>query len=110
MTELKWFGVQTVYEHDDLARGQDRLYEERVVLIRATSQDEALLKAEQEAEKYGSESTRFLGYLMCYEMYDEPGEGYEVFSLMRTSRMAPTPYINRFYDTGRERSRSWTES
>lgn len=106
MEAQKWFGVRTVYEHQDLARGRDRLYEERVVLILAKSSEEALAKAEEEALSYSNAcgETRFLGFLSGFEMSDSPGEDAEVFSLMRTSRMEPKRYLDAFFDTGRERS------
>jgi hypothetical protein len=104
MTDTSWYGVRSVYVHHDLQRGQDRLYEERIVLIRATSDEEAIAKAEAEAKTYGPEDVEYLGYLMTYHLFDEPGDMAEVFSLMRESRMAPA-YLNRFFDTGRERAR-----
>lgn len=104
MEELKWYGVRTVYEHVDRAHGRDHLYEERIVLIRALSSDEAFAKAESEAESYASDETRFLGYFSAFQMFDEPGEGAEVFSLMRDSRLEPKRYVDKFFDTGRERS------
>ena len=102
--ELTWYGVRTVCEHVNRNRRRDRLYEERIVLIRATSFDEALVKAEDEVNCYAVEGTRYLGYAMAFELFEEPGEGIEVFSLMRESRLEPKRYVDKFFDTGRERS------
>lgn len=101
---LQWYGVRTVYEHENLARGRERLYEERIVLVRARSQKDAIAKAEGEADAYAVDGVRYLGYAMCYEMPDAPGEGIEVFSLMRDSRLESKRYLDVFFDTGRERA------
>lgn len=106
MDEGVWFGVRTVYEHSDFARGQDRLYEERIVLIYASSHEGAIEKAEKEAKEYaeGLVNVRFLEYVSGFELFDLPGENAEVYSLMRESRLKPDRYIDKFFDTGRERS------
>jgi hypothetical protein len=38
-----------------------------------------------------------------YELYDEPGDGAEVFSLIRVSDLEPSDYVDRYFDTGTER-------
>jgi hypothetical protein len=105
MEPLRWYGVRTVYEHIDLAGGDERLYEERVVLVRAHSDDGALSKAEAEAHLYGDEATRYLGLASAFEMFDEPGDNAEVYSLMRESQLEPEKYLDEFFDTGKEKSR-----
>lgn len=47
---------------------------------------------------------RYVGYAESSLMDEgrEPGEGAEVFSLLRASRKKPKDYINRFYDSGHE--------
>ena len=99
-----WYGIRTVYEHVSRKQGQDRLYEERIVLIRAGSFEEALAKAEAEANSYATEGVRFLNYSTAFRLFDPPTDGAEVFSLMRDSRRDPKRYIDTFIDTGRERS------
>src|ERR1044072_4641299 len=66
------------------------LIEERVVLIRARSLDEAISKAESEAKKDASEEfhnpygqivkQRYLKACDAFELYDDPDSGREVFS------------------------------
>ena len=102
--DLGWYGVRTVYEHLNREEDGERLYEERVVLIRAESSDEALRKAEEEARAYTNEGIRYLGYASLFEMFDVPGENAEVYSLMRGDRLEPSLYLDRFFDTGRERT------
>ena len=106
MEPLSWYRVRTVFEHVHRARGRERLYEERVVLVRAGSHDEAIVKAEAEANSYATDGVTFLGYVMSFEMFDTPGEGAEVFSLIRQSRLQPKRYVDEFFDTGRERAAS----
>ena len=49
------------------------LYEERVVLIKATSFDEAIIEAEKEAKEYADEGSGidYPGYVNVYELDDE---------------------------------------
>jgi len=102
----QWFGVKTLYRMSPRGRpkGTDALYaenlsliEERVVLVRARSFDEAIKKAEKEAREYARERyrnpygqevvTRYLGYCDAYDMSPEdPGSGVEVYS--RTAVMS----------------------
>lgn len=86
------------------------MYEERVVLVRAATAKEAIAKAEEEAQRYSTEGTRYLGYAVSFEMFEEPGEGVEVFSLLRNNRREPGPYLDSFLDTGRERTRDVEDS
>jgi hypothetical protein len=104
----KWYGVRTVYEHTHRKIDGVRLFEERIVLVRAGTQDAALLKAEQEAARYASEGVEYVEYAVCFEMFDEPTDGAEVFSLMRTSRLKPEKYVDRFFDTGAERATTFS--
>ena len=39
----------------------------------------------------------------AHALFDESKDGAEVFSLMRTSQLAPTAYLDRFFKTGHER-------
>jgi Domain of unknown function (DUF4288) len=106
METEKWFAVRTLYEHEDLKRGRERLFEERIVLFRAGSSEEAITKAETGAQSYAAnlDHLKTLDYVMAFELFDPPGENAEVFSLMRESRLTPDRYIDRFFDTGKERS------
>ncbi len=104
MGERGWYGIRTIYEHLNRAQGRDRVYEERIVIVQAISPEEAIEKAEREAESYANEGVSYLGYAIGFHMFGPPGEGIEVFSLMRDSRMEPNRYLDRFFDTGRERS------
>jgi hypothetical protein len=101
-----WYGVRCVFDHGDVA--QERAYEERITLWQARSIDEAIELADAEATSYASdlEESRYLGLAQAFEMYDAPGSGAEVFSLIRTSRMPADDYLDAFFDTGAERQQT----
>ncbi len=101
----RWYGAKTVYETvvtPERASGgtsggrrtQERLIEERVVLVRARSSDEAIRKAEGEAEAYaegpshqnrdGAQvQTRYLGACDVFTIAGDAEAGAEVYSSMR---------------------------
>lgn len=83
------------------------IYEERITLWRASTGKEAIERAEREALEYaagleGSPYTR-LELAQAYRLYDDPGDGAEVFSLMRVSELRHREYLSSFFDTGTER-------
>jgi hypothetical protein len=97
--KLKWYGVKTLYRWEPVGRprGKDRVYsssvtlvEERIVLIRARSAEEALVRGEREAKRYSFRryrnpygqpvKTRALGYVNAYIIDERPLDGVEVFS------------------------------
>ncbi len=46
----------------------------------------------------------YTGFAQAYgPLDDDPGDGVEVFSLMRTSDRDAADYLTRFFDTGDER-------
>lgn len=108
MTDILWFGARTIYriEKSNTVASPNKLYEERIVLISATSPDEALVKAEKEAEIYASDNQMtYLGYVNVFQLYhDKIENGTEVYSLMRESELDGNDYIDRFFDTGSERT------
>jgi hypothetical protein len=106
-SEPRWYGVKCVFRTPPAdGESQESVYEERVTVWRAVSFDEAIQKAEAEAFEYAGEASEYIGYCSAYEMDDGPAiEGWEVYSLMRESPEEPEDYIDRFYDTGCERTR-----
>jgi hypothetical protein len=95
-----WYGVKTLYRTQAVGNpikidyrfdASVDLIEERVVLFRARSHDEAIRKAEAEASKYASNGSgrniygqvvrrRYLGVCDSFQMYDQPQATIEVFS------------------------------
>jgi hypothetical protein len=110
MKDIIWFGARTVYrveESNTVTNAQNKLYEERVVLVSANSFDDAIEKAEKDAEKYAANNNMtYLGFVNVYELYaNKIEEGTEVYSLMRESELDADAYIDRFFDTGNERTK-----
>ena len=87
------------------------LYEERITLWLAESEDDAIARAEADAREYAQilEPAAYLGLAQSYELADEVGDGAEVFSLVRESNLVPNDYLDAFFDTGTERQRHTNE-
>ena len=111
--ETRWYTVRSVFRARtagefapaDLSE-DEHAYEERITLWQATTFDDAIDLAEAEAIEYAE----FMGveYLadfgQAYNVADvPPRNGTEIFSLTRYSPLPPEPYIETFFDTGRER-------
>ena len=95
---MEWFGVRCIVQLED------RGYEERVTLWRAADSAEALARAEDEATGYAEDiDGEYLGLAQAFHLFDEPGDGAEVFSLIRVSDLDPDEYLDAFFDTGDER-------
>ncbi len=95
----KWFAVKTLHRWVPQGRpvkadrSFDRggtLVEERVLLFRAPTPSEAIQMAERAARQYAKDRftnpygetvvTRYLNACDCFELFDDPGNGAEVFS------------------------------
>ena len=95
----KWYGVKTIYRTtvrgiprrvDSVFDPKATLIEERVVVFRARSFDEAIERAEAEARRYAgvkhrnaygqTVKQRYLGACDAFEMFDSPGPSREVYS------------------------------
>jgi hypothetical protein len=106
-----WFAVRCVFRNGWPTPAPDQTghdYEERITIWRASSAEEAIAKAEAEAEAYAATIEEapgeFLGLSQSYELFDNPEtEGAEVFSLLRRSVLEPDDYLNAFFATGDER-------
>lgn len=105
---LSWYGAKCIFIHPGLqVKKGSQVYEERVIILRARDEDEAIALAEKEARQYAKDisPTKYLGFIDVFHLYAAPREMSEVYSLMRESRLDPETYLDRFFDTGRERSR-----
>jgi hypothetical protein len=86
----------------DLKRGEAD-YDERITLWRADSAEAAIALAEAEAEAHAEMlECDYTGLAQSYLCAADPGQGVEVFSLIRRSRLKPGAYLDRFFDTGDE--------
>ena len=101
----QWYSVRCVFA--DGRAADATTYEERTTLWRADSFDEAINRAEVEADLYAAESDWiYLGLAQAFHLFDEPIDGGEVFSLVRDIGLSPRDYLDRHFVTGTERTRS----
>ncbi|MFG3098023.1 hypothetical protein [Streptomyces sp. NPDC048202] len=95
-----WYGARTFYRW---LTWENRPYEERVVLFRARSLDEAIELAEQESAEYAGENDfEALGMVQAYRISDrdeEVGAGTEVFSKLHALDLPANEFLDR-YDSG----------
>ena len=101
-----WFGVRLLNRH---TRAAGQTFEERILIIRSQTAEDAIESAESiSIQEYEDETTERLGYAMSFNIFDCNGpslpHGTEVFSLMRESDLTPDEYLDRFYDSGAERT------
>jgi hypothetical protein len=102
-----WYGAQLVFRSASPESRYKNSYEERVVLIRADSWEEAIAKAEAEAKEYCEPiNAQYTGFIRVFHIFDgRIGDKAEVFSIIRDSNLGPKAYLDRFYDTGTEYER-----
>ena len=110
MNNEPWYGVKLVFRHTnlDVKVSGSSVYEERVILVNAASEDEAISLAESEANEYAKylSGCEYLDFASCFHTYeDKIIHLSEVYSVMRESSLAAEEYIDKFYDTGSERER-----
>ena len=107
-----WFAVRCVFASGSSAGPGARVYEERITLWRATSLEDAVARAETEAKTYAASVEEapdsYLGLAQAFQLFDEPADGAELFSLMRESELSAEDYLDAFFDTGSERSREFS--
>jgi hypothetical protein len=94
---VAWFSVRSVIQFDDH-------FEERVVLFQAPDFASAIARAEQENAQYveALERGEVLDLYQAYELFDDPQDGTEIFSLIRSSSLDAKTYLDTFFDTGSE--------
>jgi hypothetical protein len=107
----QWYAVRCIFRQkflQDLEGADASIYEERITLWRARTDDHAIELAEGEAREYATlveAGVEYLELAQSYRLADEPGHGSEVFSLLRESELDRETYLDVFFDTGTERQR-----
>jgi hypothetical protein len=97
---MEWFAVRHVIENDGS-------FEERITLWQASSEDDAISRAEAEAGEYAaSAGWKALNLFQCYRLPEAPTDGREVFSLIRRSDLGAEAYFDSFFDSGGELQRT----
>lgn len=95
-----WFSAKSLFYDED-----NNMYEERIILLNANTQDEALDKAKDEAIEYAKslDNVQYAGYSEIFNLFDtNVVEGVELYSTMRKSELSASDYIEQFLDTGNE--------
>jgi hypothetical protein len=103
------FSVRCIFRWEPRSdQARKHLYEERITLWSADDIDAAIALAEDEARSYVSESGgEYLDCCQAYAMFEDlEANGVEVFSLLRDSDLAPSQYVDAFFDTGSEHERT----
>ena len=98
----RWYAVRSLFADP---AGSESAYEERITLWQAADLDDALARAAAEAVEYAEFAgmTYLSEFDQSYPLADAPPrDGAEVFSLTRSSALPPQPYVEQFFDTGRE--------
>jgi hypothetical protein len=98
---MSWFAVRHVIQNVDS-------FEERITLWDVPSHDDAIARAEMEAAEHVvalGEPYKVLVLFQSFELFGPPGDGVEVFSLIRDSELTADEYVDSFFDTGSEHQR-----
>lgn len=91
-----WYSVKTLLYNTEV-----KTYEERIVLFRANSFDDAESQAIAQSKEHVSNLNGiiFIGIIDVFHLYDQPiGSGSEVFSQMIKSDLSSKEFIQRFYN------------
>ena len=102
----QWYSVRCLFKHNKLKRklGNNKLYEERITIWKASSFENAIEMAEAEAKEYADLESKYLGFSQAFQLFEEDlKSGSEIFSLMRESRYKSRKYIKKYFYTGNER-------
>jgi hypothetical protein len=105
--EQPWYAVRSVFASTSGLDDSTRHYEERITIWQVANFDEAMERAEAEAEEYveGTDKDYLVDFGQAFHLFDAPVNGAEVFSLIRDSELAPEQYLSTFFNTGEERQR-----
>ncbi|WP_112239089.1 DUF4288 domain-containing protein [Kribbella monticola] len=110
---MGWYSVRCVFQLID-ENDDESPYEERITLWQASDFETAIELAEDEAAEYIEGTTwAYLGLAQCFYLGDDVStilSGTEVYSLIRTSTLAPDDYLDTFFDTGNEYQRHVEDS
>lgn len=100
-----WYSVRCVIRSAAIADVDGWTYEERVTVWRANSFEDAIERAELEANDYAADTGgEYVGFAQAFHLFagDHIDDGAEVFSLMRDSTLSVDDYLTRFFDSGHE--------
>ncbi|MGE4518049.1 MAG: DUF4288 domain-containing protein [Desulfobacteraceae bacterium] len=106
--EKDFYSVRCIFKHENLNNDSKPVYEERITLWQASSFEEAVIMAENEAGSYARDiGCLYTGLSQAFHfLKNEITSGVEVFSLMRESDKSTKDYLDSFFDTGNEKQRN----
>jgi hypothetical protein len=89
---MAWFSVRHFIQN-----GSN--YEERITVWDRLTDDDAIDAAFIEATSYceSLHDAQVIDFFQTYELFESPGDGQEVFSLIRASVLAPDDYLDRYF-------------
>lgn len=102
-----WYAVKSVFYHRLPAK-----YEERIVLFRAASFEEAECKAEEESKEYALslEGVDYIEWVDVFHLFDERiGDKVEVYSRLTASELEPAQYVAAKYYDGKTHKSNKTD-
>lgn len=106
MNREPWYAVKCIFLHNDLKyRNGKNNFEERILLVKAISFEDAIEKAEKEALEYCEDlnDVEYLNFCNAYHIAESKiMDLTEIYSLITTSNLDKNEYIKRYYDTGGE--------
>ncbi len=94
-----WYGIKYLVRDEE-----NEFYEERTIILKANTSEEALDKGESHANEYcKAAGLEYTGYIENFQLVDDTiGEFTEVYSVMRYSDEPRDSYIENFLKTGDE--------
>ena len=95
-----WFTAKGIFLHKSQLKNQKQWYEERIILLKAKDEKEALKYADEEAKNYikDLDGTKFIEITDIYALYDEEiSDKCEIFSCKMISHLKPQEYLEKFY-------------
>lgn len=97
---MKWYGAIGLFRHVSSNPDRITMYEERVVIVSAKGEAEAIAKILNDFKQYGSgeDGCEFLDQYEIRETYDPPGsEVTDVACNTRITNIAPEEYIKKYW-------------
>jgi Domain of unknown function (DUF4288) len=110
--EQQWYSVRSIFKLPASPDGQrPPLFEERVVIFRAASPDQALEKGRAEAKRYseGESQPKMLDHIVALHLWEEElHEGEEVWSCLRQLDVSDEEFLDVFMKESNSAYATWS--
>lgn len=101
MSKAQWYSVRSVFRFDKGEEGKPgTMFEERVVILRASSDEEALQKGRDNAHRYAASdpNPKMLDHVVAFALWEAAlKEGEEVWSCLRELKMSDAEFLDHVY-------------